>query len=233
MRGERPEHRLPRVRGVRALVAGLVVLGATASVVRAQECSGAASFGATSLRIGVTGERRDDRARLTAAFALGGERAFGEISGGIATWDALQSTGALIGVAGGLEREFRGGLHACPRVSLLAGFGPRGIDGSDVDASTLDAMVGVEAGRAFGLGRGVQLVPFAAASLRWARLVLDAPPGGESFRRLDAYGSIDAGVGTVIAHRVSLVPRISTSIGALDEGTVYSLTVAVGVGGRR
>ena len=216
---------------VRASFAALVGIVLLAEPGEAQHCAGAAPFASSRFRIGAVGERRDDRARLTGALAIGGRRKFAEVSAGIGTYDAFDTPSTLVGLAAGLEREMGRGVRACPRASVLAGIGPRDIAGGDVDASTLDGQLGVDVGRAFALARHVQLVPFAGAALRWARLTLDSPSSGESFRRTDTYGTIDGGVGAIIARRVSIVPRVSTSVGALDAGSSVSLSIAIGVGG--
>ena len=197
----------------------------------AQQCSGAAPFTASRFRAGVVGERRDDRARLMGALAVGVRRAFAEVSAGIATYDAFPTTATVVGLAAGLERDVGREVHACPRASLLVGLGPRDIAGGDVDASTLDGQLGVDVGRAFALARHVQLVPFAGVAFRWARLTLDAPSSAESFRRTDSYASIDGGVGAIVARRVSIVSRLSASVGALDAGATVSLSIGVGIGG--
>lgn len=201
-----------------------------ATVGEAQQCSGAGAFSDGRVRIGAAAEMRDEWTRVVGTVALGGSAGFVELAGGIVSYSALSSAGVLAGASGGLEREIGGRLRVCPRVAILAGFGPRGIGGGDVDASTLDAAAGVDVGWPIAVARRVQLVPHAGLSMRWARLALDTGPSGESIGRRDAFGAVEAGVGAIFARRVSVVPRVGINFGALDDGTSISLAIGIATG---
>lgn len=221
------------MRAERRSLAGFAAVAAQlllATAADAQQCSGTGAFSDGRVRIGAAAEMRDEWTRVVGTVALGGSVGFAELAGGIVSYRALSSAGVLAGASGGLEREIGRGLRACPRVAVLAGFGPRAIDGGDVDASTLDAGAGVDVGWPIAVARRVQIVPHAGLSMRWARLALDTGPSGESIRRSDTFGTLEAGVGAIFARRVSVVPRVGVSFGALDEGTSISLAIGIATG---
>ena len=195
---------------------------------RAQTCGGSLSLGDWRLLASAFAEQWDDRSALLGGLGLAGGRVFGVISGGIVTRAGLRPAAPMVAVAAGVERPVRNGVRACPHVSIAGGFGPRDIEGSDVDARSIDLELGIEAGRAFLGGRRVQIVPFVGGGLRRSLLELSSG-AGESIRRSDVYGTIDAGSGIVVARRLAIIPRVRRTLGALDDDASISLTVAVGL----
>jgi hypothetical protein len=220
---------IPRSCGAKHRVwIAMILIAATTTAARAQECLGSLPFDQGRIRVGAAGERRASESRVAGTVGMGGSRLFGEVAGGIVTRDAFETSGRLIGGSAGAAWQLPFALRACPVASVRWILGPKGISGSEVDASTFDTRIGLSIGRAFRLARGVHLIPAAGGSLRREQLVLDSPASGESFRRVDVFGTIDATLGFAFASRVSIVPRVGTTVGALDDGMHIALAIAVG-----
>ena len=225
--GDRRAHRRALLHCSTAVVLGALTV-APVAVARAQTCAGSLSLGDRRLLAGAFAEQWDDRSTLLGGLGLARGAVFGMLSGGIVSRAGLRPAAPMVAVVAGLERALGSGVRACPRVSAAAGFGPRDIEGSDVDARSIDLELGMEAGRAFLRDRRIQIVPFVGAGLRRSLLELSSG-AGESIRRSDVYGTIDAGSGIVVARRLAIIPRVTRTLGALDDDASISLRVAVGL----
>jgi hypothetical protein len=207
-----------------AVVAALAV----PMVSGAQTCLGLAPFSTGRVQIGATGDFGNDTKAYSGSLTFGsGRGAFGGVFVGTVSYDAFDENTTVVGGSAGWQVPLgtSGRAQLCPGVGVAFGFGPNTIGGSEVNLSSQNGFVGLQAG-IFAGDDLIRLVPTAGVALVYSKVDWEGSFfGGED--RTDLYGLIDLGVGIVVSSRMSIRPSIDIPVGL--EGADPSLGIMVAI----
>lgn len=211
------------------------VLVAVPAAVRAQTCTGMASFSAGPLRVGggvgLANNVTNFDANLNAGSMYG---PFGGVSVGRSDFDGNANSGTSVGLNGGYSFELNPQRTAkfCP----IAGFNyVSGPDAGNTDISSRSVSFGGSFGGLLHTQSTVTLAPFVSAQFVDLKTTATAP-NGNSASVSDQFGLITLGSGFVLNRILTIQPAVSFPVG-VDAGNpddaTFSLAFGVNFGGAR
>jgi len=212
------------------MTAGAFVSVLWAAPVGAQSCLGQPSFSSGFVHINTVAEFPEGARAYAAAIGAGRpNELFGNVGGGIATYDGLDEKSTY----GLLELGYQvplGRAQLCPVAGLYLGSGP-----NDDEAGFKIATRGISAGAAAGLPvtlhRVLTLVPNAAVRYEYLSQNLELT-GEESVTDTFNSGVLDIGLGLVFFDRVSIQPLMHFPFGGDDQSSSFALFASVSIGWR-
>jgi hypothetical protein len=196
----------------------------------AQACLGNASFAAGKVRAGGDVTFGDDVTTIGPSIAFGGRQGpFAGVSLDVIDVDGLDDNGLRVGVNGGWQIPLGEGTRRNPsRAQLcpIAAFGfQSGPDFGPFEVSGTDLSAGMAVGAPFTLSPEVELVPFGALSVLWARTTLEDESDS------DTGGRLDLGAGFVFSRRFTARVGVAVPLGFDGADSRFGLGFGINFGG--
>jgi hypothetical protein len=219
--------------GSRTLLAALALVTVPLAA-HTQTCLGLAPFSAGRVQLAAIGEFGNDARAYTGTLTFGSvASAFGGVSVGTISYDALSGGTTTVGVSVGLQIPIGTGarVQMCPGLGVVFGFGPDNIGGSGADLSSRAEFLGVQVGVSAGSSPRLRIVPTAGAAFAHTKVDVE----GGMFSGLDesdVYGVFTLGFGLVMSS-LSIQPGVDFTAGLEDNDPTFTVVVAVNFGGRR
>jgi hypothetical protein len=200
------------------------------TAVRAQLCTGNASFRAGTLAIGAGAERTGDatliRGQLSGGKA-GGVFVSGNVGRGSFRFSEANST--VVGGSVGLEQLHFGNprIAFCPVAGAVYETGDDGV----IRGNTFAVSLGVSLARELPVSARASVIPFAHASI--VRMRIRLTDVDDTLWTVDVHGMLRTGVGVVLNRRLTLQPNVGIRFGDSYGKPAFGIAAQVNFGARR
>ncbi len=214
-----------------SVVAALTVFAALP--LDAQLCAGTASFTTGRMQAGGQFLSNDDYSSYGVGLAVGNARGvYGGVQVANNDYDFVDESGLAVGLGGGYQmRPAKQGFQICPVASMIIGFGPDNIGGSNTDMSTFQLSAGALIGMVAHRSGNLQIIPTGGLSIVNSKVTISAP-GGNNAEDSETYFGIDLGAGLVFNQVWTIRPMLSLPMGADNREESVSLGVSYNFGKR-
>lgn len=206
----------------------------SASTVAAQACLGMASFAAAPVQLSGSANFYDGGQVLGGSVATGSRvGAFGSLSIGAISYDALDASALSVGGTGGYQVPLgpATGAQICPVIGMGFGVGPNDIGRTEVDMSSWGATFGFRLGAPVRVTPLMQVVPTGGFSLAYQSVKLE--DSFDSISDSETYGQVDLGLGLVMHSVFTIRPGTTIPVGLDESSPSFNMTVGVNIGTRR
>lgn len=214
------------------IVAAVLLAVAFPGLVQAQACLGRPGQGAGPFRVGAQYETAEGGSAFTFLAGGLGPRFVTEVGAGSVTYDNFNgSTLTVSGQLGFRVPSGRSGLfEICPFVGGALGYGPRDVQGTNLDVTTRSASGGLALGRVFGAERAVPIIPTLLIQAVSSSIILtDAV---STSRDTEHFGVLTFGLGLIAERKVGVQSWLSVPFG-IDNGVSYGSTIILVLGRAR